>query len=403
MQLPIISISPRAAARIARGHLWIFANEIDMTAMPAEKGAWCRFACKGAVVATGYCNRHSLIAGRVAAVGDVGDIPALLLRRLADAFSRRLTLWKQAGSARLLFSESDLLPGLIVDAYGDILVAQSSTAGMDTVLNMLETAIPQAHEQMFGARPSAFVVRGDASVRRLEGIGEFARIVLGDEAGIIRGTLVENGVTYAGDFLHGQKTGFFLDQRDNRVFLGRLVAETGARTVLDLCCYSGGWGLRALSAGAEMVTFVDQSDDALRLAVRGLESNGVAPERARLANADVFEFLAQDAGAYDIVVADPPAFVKSQKELPKARAAYEKLNRMAWRRVRMGGHLITCSCSYHLSEPDFLEMLRRAVSRERGMAHIVYRGGQAQDHPALLSMPETAYLKCAALRKMAVA
>jgi 23S rRNA (cytosine1962-C5)-methyltransferase len=367
--------------------------------VPAEKGAWCRFACKGTVVATGYCNRHSLIAGRLAAAGDVGDIPALVLRRLTDAFSQRLTLWKQAGSARLLFSESDLLPGLVIDAYGDVIVAQSSTAGMDTIIDQLETAIPRAYEQVFGARPSAFVFRGNASVRRLEGIDEFARIVFGDETRIARGTLVENGVTYAADFLHGQKTGFFLDQRDNRAFLGRLVAETGARTMLDLCCYSGGWGLRALSAGAAMVTFIDQSDDALQLAARGLESNGVAPERARLANVDVFEFLAQDAATYDIVVADPPAFVKSQKELPKARAAYEKLNRLAWRRVKPGGHLITCSCSYHLAEADFLDMLRTAVSRERGMAHIVYRGRQAQDHPALLSMPETSYLKCAALRK----
>ena len=181
----------------------------------------------------------------------------------------------------------------------------------------------------------------------------------------------------------------------------QLVRETPAARVLDLFCYSGGWGLRALREGAAQVTFVDQSAEALRLVERGMQpERHWRPDGPSCTSGDVFDFLERAQGGYDAVVTDPPAFAKSRKHLPKALKAYRKLNRLAWRQLKPGGVLFACSCSHHLRETDFLNLLAEAVGREGGSAHVVHRGQQAQDHPVLLSMPETCYLKCVGLRKL---
>jgi 23S rRNA (cytosine1962-C5)-methyltransferase len=204
---------------------------------------------------------------------------------------------------------------------------------------------------------------------------------------------------YAANFLTGQKTGFFLDQKENRMFLDSLDLS-GRTAMLDLFCYSGGWGLRAAKRGAN-VTFVDESQKALDLVARGAELNGLDQERVRTVAHEVFTFLEQPGPALDLIVADPPAFVKSQKNVYQAVNAYEKLNRLCWRRLKPGGILLSSSCSYHVPEGEFVDVLRSAVAKERGLAHVVYRGRQAADHPVLLSMPETAYLKCVGLHKLA--
>jgi 23S rRNA (cytosine1962-C5)-methyltransferase len=231
----------------------------------------------------------------------------------------------------------------------------------------------------------------------------FRRVVFGDSAVMMRAEVTEDGVRYAADLVAGQKTGFFLDQRDNRRRLAIFVRGVPSDRVLDLFCYSGGWGLRALKEGVRHVTFVDESRDALDLVQSGLAANGIDPERAVLHHGDVFDFLARQQELYDAVVSDPPAFVKSRKNLPQAIKAYQKLIRMAWRRLKPGGMLFACSCSHHLSESEFLNLLAEAVAKEHGLAHLVYRGGQSQDHPVLLSMPETSYLKCLGVRKLAAA
>jgi 23S rRNA (cytosine1962-C5)-methyltransferase len=233
-------------------------------------------------------------------------------------------------------------------------------------------------------------------------VESFRKVVCGDPAVLARAEVCEDGVRYAADLAAGQKTGFFLDQRDNRLRFGGFVRRMPSARVLDLFCYSGGWGLRALKEGAAHVTFVDESREALDLVERGLSANGIAPERADLHHGNVFDFLARPQDPYDAVAADPPAFVKSRKNLPQAIKAYQKLSRMAWRRLKPGGVLFACSCSHHLSESDFLRLLAEAVAKEHGLAHLIYRGGQSQDHPVLLSMPETAYLKCLGLQKMVV-
>jgi 23S rRNA (cytosine1962-C5)-methyltransferase len=240
-------------------------------------------------------------------------------------------------------------------------------------------------------------------VRRLEAVDSFRRVAFGDPAAMAQAEVQEDGVRYAADLIGGQKTGFFLDQRANRLQFGSLVRQMPSGRVLDLFCYSGGWGLRALKAGAAHVTFVDESRDALELVKRGLAANGIAPERTELHRGDVFDFLARQQDSFDAVVADPPAFVKSRQNLPQAIKAYQKLSRMAWRLLKPGGVLFACSCSHHLAESDFLSLLAEAVAKEHGLAHLIYRGGPAPDHPVLLSMPETSYLKCLGIRKLATA
>ncbi len=398
--LPAVVVSSRAARRLAGGFMWVYSNEIEKRDEPDEPVYWCRFVHERRTVATGYFNRHSLIAGRAVARGDVGDLNRLLDDRLLWAFSQRLPLEK-GRSARLVFSEADLLPGLVVDFFPPDAVIQSNTAGMDLMLTRLTERLPVLIERVFQVSLRGLVLRCDSAVRRLEAVESFRKVVCGDPAVLARAEVYEDGVRYAADLVAGQKTGFFLDQRVNRLNFGALVREMTSARVLDLFCYSGGWGLRALKAGVAHVAFVDESRDALGLVERGLAANGVVPERAGLHHGDVFDFLARREDSYDAVVADPPAFVKSRKNLPQAVKAYQKLNRLAWRRLKPGGVLFACSCSHHLAESDFLGLLAEAVAKEHGLAHVIYRGGPAEDHPVLLSMPETSYLKCMGIRKLA--
>jgi 23S rRNA (cytosine1962-C5)-methyltransferase len=397
--LPAIEITARAARRLAGGYLWVFSNEIVPREDLPLTACWCRFARNGNTVAVGYFNRHSLIAGRALAYGEKSDIQQLMIARLQQAFARRRP-FAMGHAVRLVYSEADLLPGLVIDYYPPYAVVQSNTAGMDLMLPLLEEITAEVLEEVLETKIEGLVVRGDSIVRQLEGIASFTRVAFGDRDAMTQAVVQEDGVSYAADLVSGQKTGFFLDQRDNRLRLGAWVQDMGGGRVLDLFCCSGGWGLRALHAGAQLVTFVDQSRDALQLVQSGLHANRVPAEKVVLQVEDVFEFLGREKAIYDVVVVDPPAFVKSRKNLAKAVKAYQKLNRLAWRRLRPGGLLFTCSCSHHLAESDFLNLLAAAVEKEGGWAHIIHRGGQAMDHPVLLSMPETAYLKCVGLRKL---
>lgn len=394
-----VGITRRAARRIEAGVLWVFSNEVEHRGGDLPAVHLCRFTHGGRAVACGYFNRHSLIAGRVLARGPELDLDVLIPKRLRDSFFRRRSM-VSGGAVRLVFSEADLLPGLVVDFYPPYAAVQSTTAGMDLLLPLFLERLPGMVEGLFGLRLRGLVLRCDADVRRLEAVERFNRVCFGDPDRLAAAILEEEGVCYVADLIDGQKTGFFLDQRENRRFLASQVAERPGARVLDLCCYSGGWGLRALAAGAGHVTFVDQSREALDLLQQGLAANRVAAGRARAVQQDVFDFLAADPEAYDMVVADPPAFVKARRNLAQAARAYQKLNRLAWRRLKPGGVLITCSCSHHLSPADFIALLSAAVAKEEGVAQVIYRGGQAEDHPLLLSMPETGYLKCVGLRRI---
>ncbi len=394
-----IRISARAASQLEHGSLWIFSNEIPEKITDIPRGTWCWFESDKRIVGTGYLNPHSLIAGRILSRHKETDISVLLRRKLVEAFKRRLPLFER-GSFRLVFSEADFLPGIILDWYSGTMVLQSGTAGMDTVLDILEPMVQTVFKEVYGKETLGLVLRGDSSVRNLEGVPEFQRVSVGQEKMLRQGYFQEDDLVFRADFVEGQKTGFFLDQRDNRAHLETIIKAKKNARVLDLFCYSGGWGFHALRAGAAHVTFVDQSDEAVQFVKEGLERNEFPPEKATIKSADAFDYLESAQEEFDVVISDPPAFVKSKKVLPQAMKAYEKLNRLAWRRLRSGGILMTSSCSYHLSESDFLNVLNGAIQKEGGKAHIIYRGGQAADHPVLLSMPETRYLKCFGLQKI---
>lgn len=394
-----VEISSRAARSAERGVLWIFSNEITKKPLSIKPGTWCRFHGGGQFVGEGYFNPHSLIAGRIVSYEPVKEISQCLKDRLLSAFYLRRDLGER-DSFRLFYSEADFIPGLIIDYYSGVLVLQSNTAGVDALLIYLKELAESCFVSVFEKPLKGFVMRGDSGIRRLENIADFVEVVKGDNEDLREAEFQSDGVRYAANFLDGQKTGFFLDQRDNRRFLTSWLKSRPAADVLDLFCYSGGWGLAALGAGAKNVVFVDENEPALQLARRGLDLNG--KKGGEFVRSDAFDFLENDQRLYDVVVADPPAFVKSKKNLPQALKAYEKLNRLAWRRLKPGGILLSSSCSYHLAETEFFQLLHSAVSKEKGLAHVVYRGDQAADHPVLLSMPETRYLKCAALRKMAV-
>lgn len=397
--LPTVEISSRAARQIDRGQLWIYSNEVRMESAPKEPGTWCRFAVSGRLVGVGYFNRHSLIAGRLVSTEQTDDIPALLRRRLSQACRRRKSMLV-TGSARMVFSEADLLPGLIVDLYGKAVVVQSNTAGIDAVLPAIETILPEVLAQDGAGHVEAMIIRADSSIRHLEGVENQRRISFGDENKIRNWAVREDDVLYSADLLEGQKTGFFLDQRENRRFLGRLSKDMVSAKVLDLYCYSGGWGIRSLFHGAAHATFVDQSQDALDRLANGLTLNSIQADRSAAHRGDVFDFLASSREEYDIIIADPPSFAKSMKVLPQALRAYEKLNRLCWRRLKPEGIMLSCSCDYHVSSEAFVDMLKAAIGKDAGLGQIIYRGSQAQDHPILLSMAETGYLKCLGIRKI---
>jgi 23S rRNA (cytosine1962-C5)-methyltransferase len=246
--------------------------------------------------------------------------------------------------------------------------------------------------------PSALVVRGDGSIRGLEGIKNFKKIFKGDETSLKQGQAREDDVLFAANFIDGQKTGFFIDQRENRRHLKK---HAEGKRVLDLCCYSGGWGLTALKGRAEHVTFVDQSSEALNLVERGIALNGFDGDRCLLVEEDVFDFLQKDGNMYDIIVADPPAFVKSKKNLPQAIKAYKKLNELALQRLKPSGLLYSCSCSFHLSDEAFEEILRESFQKTGRVGTVVHRGSQGADHPWIINRPESKYLKVLGLQAIA--
>jgi 23S rRNA (cytosine1962-C5)-methyltransferase len=390
-----VEITPRAVGQIKSGSLWIFANEFVTKMAALTPGAWVNFSSKGKFVGYGYVNPKSLIAGRICSLAEVKEgtgtpnRKSLIKNLLQRANQKRPEELRNSGSYRAVFSESDFLPGLIIDVYEKTVVAQLNTKGMDDAKVDIVSAIEEV------LNPDNIVIRADSSIRTLEGAPIFTEVAKGNESELKVSKVREGNISFVADFINGQKTGFFLDQRENRQ---HLMGNSAGKTVLDLCSYSGGWGLSALKGGAKNVTFVDQSKEALDLVSKGLELNKFDKSSAALAACDVFDFLKSESKTFDIVVCDPPAFVKSKKNLDQAIRGYKKLNLQAAAKVKSGGLFYTCSCSFHLSEADF-ELLLRQVFQDMGrQAQVVYRGEQPLDHPWIINRPESRYLKCYCFR-----
>jgi len=370
--------------RILQGHHWVFSNEIADSLTDFEPGSWVEaLTAKGVCLGYGYINPASLIAIRL--VSPPGQKPdgSFFREAMEKAARYRERTYPGSQCHRLIYGESDNLPGLVVDRYGDVLVYQIGTLGMAR----MEPLIQELLQDVF--KPGAIVFRNDSPSRRLEGLDQSKGVALGELPEKLVSEI--DGVKFRIDAIEGQKTGMYLDQRDNRRDVRRW---TQGGKVLDLFCYNGAWGLSAAAGGATEVIGVDQSKEATALARENADLNGATGVCSFVAG-DVFEYLKRvEKGSFDVVILDPPAFAKTKAAVREARKGYTDINRRALLALKPGGILVSCSCSYHVGEDLFREILISAGQASGRRLRLLRMGGQALDHPSLMAMPETRYLKC---------
>ena len=389
-ELPALRLKRNEDRRLHTGHLWIFSNEVDTQQTPLAKfkaGELVRvLAHNDRALGLAYVNPQSLISARMLGTWKIPDA-AWLAARIRVALSLRERLYA-APYYRLVYGESDGLPGLVVDRYGSACVVQIGTAGMER----LKSQIQQALEQVLHCE--ALLFKNDGSTRDMEGLPGYVEAAKGrfDELSLV----VEDGLEFQAPLAEGQKTGWFFDQAANRRALTKYVRE-GAR-VLDVFSYVGAWGVRAAHSGAREVLCVDSSAAALELAASNDERNRLEGSRGKLTTVkgdafDVLEDLAKKRARFDLVVIDPPAFAKRKKDVPKALAAYKRLNQLAMQLIANDGILVSCSCSYHVSAEELQDAIAKAARSADRHLQILEVGGQAPDHPVHPAIPETRYLK----------
>lgn len=374
--------------RLRAGHLWTYSNEVDVDATPLKNLAPGQpveiIGHNGKPLGTGYANPHSLICARLVSRDPHHPFtPSLIVHRLKVALSLRQRLYS-APFYRLVFGEADGLPGVIIDRYGEVVVAQITTAGMELMKEALLAGIIKV------LNPKAVLWRNDSPIRELEGLAQYVEPALGEIPDLVE--IEENGLRFGVDLIVGQKTGWFFDQRDNRRRLERYVQ---GRRVLDAFCYSGGWGIAAAAYGAKAVTCIDSSETALKHAHANAERNGVTDKMSYYQGdvLTVMKALRQEEARFDVVVVDPPAFIKRKKESRDGMIAYRRLNEMAIRLLDRDGILVSCSCSQHFTAADLQGTLLQASRHIDRQLTIVERGHQAADHPVHPAITETDYLK----------
>lgn len=400
-----VFVTKRGAARARSGHPWIFRSDVaeasgDSThaAYNAEPGDAVRVADRaGNSFGTAFYNPGSEITLRIADRREIHLDRDWMRDRIRTAIRYRETPGTTPDSSearRLVHAEADGLPGLVADRYGPYVVIQVGSAAVE---RRLEWVVEALSELAGVEEVEGILLRGDAASRKREGLERRVETLYGEVPE--SASVIEGNVRYVVRPWDGQKTGGFLDQRENHLAAGGYAV--GASRVLDVFSYSGLFALQAARAAPRAsVEAVDSSQDALDTGAGNARLNGL--ENVRFIRRDAFDLLRErsDAGeAYDLIVLDPPAFAKGKRDLPKARRAYKEINLRAMKLLSPGGILITCSCSYHLSRQDFGETLAAASADARAPMWVEEWRGQARDHPRLLTMPETAYLKCAVLRR----
>jgi 23S rRNA (cytosine1962-C5)-methyltransferase len=385
---PVVRISRRGADRLAQGHAWVYRSDV-LSADNVPPGSLVAIVDhRGKKLGTALYSSASQIAIRLLSHGTVADFPTLFRDRVAQAISYRQRIVRDSDAYRVISSEADFLPGLIVDRYNDIVSLQILTQAMDTEI-VRATLISMLTQSL---HPASIVERVDPRVRELEQLPPLTSSLLqGDKTSTI---FTMNGVQFHHDALAGQKTGAFLDQREN--YAAAVPYADGE--ALDVFCYHGGFALH-LAPRCSHVTGVDSSRPALEVADRNAtlnrtQLNGKEIEWMEANAFDLLRDYATSGRAYDTIVLDPPPFAKSKRDLDAALRGYKELNLRALKMLRPGGVLVTCSCSYHVGQADFLEMLASAAIDAHRTLRLVEIRGQAQDHPILLNVPETAYLKC---------
>lgn len=374
--------------RIRGGHPWVFSNEINVSKSPVkdlQEGAAVEiFDYKGKSMGTGYANPKSLICARIVSrSGKHPFSPSLLVHRMNVALSLRERLYDKP-FYRMVFGESDGLPGLVIDRFDKVVVVQITTAGMEVLQESIVSAIDKV------VHPDVIYLRNDTSMRELEGLSAESVVAKGELPEILR--VNEAGFDFEAPLLDGQKTGWFYDQRDNRQRLPRYAK--GAK-VLDLFSYVGGWGIRSALAGAETVTCVDESPKAIEYAERNAKINGVS-EKLETITGDAFAVLKamrEEKRHFDTIIVDPPAFIKRKKDAKNGIEAYRRINQMALQVLSSDGFLISCSCSHHLRDGLLEQQVYSAARHVDRDLQLLERGGQSADHPIHVAIPETQYLK----------
>ncbi len=400
MELKRLVLNKNEERRVRAGHLWIFSNEVDTARTPLKEFSPGQCALvtdsRGHALGTAYVNPSTLIAARIVCAPDDTWDSALISRRLAAADALRRSLYAEPWY-RMCYSEGDMLPGLIIDRYGSDFCVQIGTAGMDLFKDEIAGILKDEY------RASSVFMKNSLRSRELEGLHVEDACAFGNIPDPI--AVRENGCLYETSLTSGQKTGWFYDQRENRAAMKPFCQ--GAR-VLDAFCYVGSFGAFAAANGAREVMFADASRSALEYAGRNAErafrSAGAEPRVSALAG-DAFETLAglaAEGERFDIVCIDPPAFIKRSKDKRQGLEAYAAVNGLALRLLARGGILVTASCSQHLEAGELYAMAARAAAKKRRVLQCIRRGGQAADHPAHPSMPETSYLKSFMFREINV-
>lgn len=392
--LPVLALKRNEDRRLRAGHLWVYSNEVDIRKTPLagiEPGSLVAIqSATGKTLGAGYANPHSLICARLLSRRPRFELDAAFIeRRLRVALELRESLFEQT-CYRLVYGESDGLPGLVLDRYGEVLVLQLTTAGMERVKGMILEVLDRV------LAPAGILLRNDNPVRMLEGLGQEPEVI-GTLPETV--TLQEGGARFEVPLGTGQKTGWFYDQRSNRLAMHKYVS---GRRVLDLFSYIGAWGIQAAVAGADEVCCVDASPPALASLQRNIAINKLA-DSVQTQAGDAFEVLREMHAAgrrFDVVVVDPPAFIKRRKDIRSGEQGYSRLNRRALQLLAPGGILISCSCSMHLAEARLQQILAQAAGKQGRQLQILERGFQSPDHPVHPAITETAYLKALFCRLM---
>lgn len=378
--------------RVLRGHPWIYQADVEQSEGVLEKGDLVDVYGTGRrFLGRGYINPDSQILVRLLTRNAEPIDVAFFRKRIAAAMACRQRLAIPSNAIRVVYAEADALPGLLLDCYGDFGVVQILTTGMERLREVLLPVIQElvCHHGIF--------LRNDVPSRLLEGLPLQKEFVDTPFDTIV--SIQEDDLSFQVDIAGGQKTGFFLDQRDNRIALRPLAA---GRQVLDCFCYTGGFALHAAKAGAHRVVGIDNSEEALAAATENARRNGLA-DRCTFRCTNAFDELRQLQRAgrrFDLIILDPPAFTKSKEALPGALRGYKEINLRAMKLLNTGGILVTSSCSYHLNEATFLKLLGDAAADAKVQCRILAIRTQATDHPVLLSVPETKYLKCVFLERL---
>jgi 23S rRNA (cytosine1962-C5)-methyltransferase len=382
-----VRVTKRGEDRLQSGHPWVYRS--DIAEARASAGATVRVVGpRGRPLGDALYSDRSEITIRMLTRGDVRADRALWRTRLQQAIQFRASLGIDATAYRLVHGEADLMPSLVVDRYGDYLILQALSQGVDQLLPQLTELLNEL------LAPAGILARNDPRVRVLEGLEQKVSVLSGDvpEAIDVR----EGRVQYAVDPYRGQKTGLFLDQRENR----EAAARYASGRLLDTFSYNGGFAL-ALAPQCDSVTAIDISEEAVARIRSNAERNGLKNIEARVMNVfDELRELERRGEKFDTIVLDPPAFAKNKASVPKALSGYKEINLRALKLLQPGGYLVTCSCSYNVGEAEFANVLAAASADARVDAAVVEKRMQGRDHPVLMTVPETYYLKCFILRKL---